>query len=377
MSLTGAVWQPVGIRFRRDGSRRDNSRLHLTPSIGAHDMAIDLGTANTLVYVGGRGIVVSEPSVVAHDSETGNVHAVGADAERMIGRTPATISAVRPLRHGVIADFEVTESMLRYFIRKVLDRRIGHPRLIVCAPSGVTEVEKRAVEEASLAAGARRVHLIEEPIAAAIGAGLAIEEPVGRMIVDVGGGTTEVAVISLGGIVLTRSVRVGGYEFDDAITHYIRTVHKLAVGSRTAETIKIEIGSVLPRAEEQSFEVRGRHLITGLPTAVLLSQAEVRDAVQLPMREILQAIRDTLEETPPELASDIARDGILLAGGGTLIDGMLELIADETGMPVLRADSPLTCVAVGSGQALEHYDQLRSRHAGSRTAVTPDWRTAL
>jgi rod shape-determining protein MreB len=339
-------------------------------------MAIDLGTANTLVYLGGQGIVISEPSVVAHDSETGNVHAVGSEAERMIGRTPASISAVRPLRHGVIADFEVTEEMLRYFIRKVIDRRIGHPRLIVCAPSGVTEVEKRAVEEASLAAGARRVHLIEEPIAAAIGAGLAIEEPVGRMIVDVGGGTTEVAVISLGGIVLTRSVRVGGYEFDDAITHYLRSVHKLAVGSRTAEMIKIEIGSVLPRKEEVSFSVRGRHLITGLPTEVQLSQAEVRDAVRAPLREILQAIRDTLEETPPELSSDIARDGILLAGGGTLIDGMVEVIQAETGMPVQMAESPLTCVAIGSGQALEHYDRLRSRHAGYRASVTPDWRTA-
>jgi len=339
-------------------------------------MAIDLGTANTLVYVGGRGIVVSEPSVVASDALSGQVHAVGADAERMIGRTPATISAVRPLRHGVIADFEVTEAMLRYFIRKVINRRTVHPRLIVCAPSGVTEVEKRAVEEASLAAGARRVHLIEEPIAAAIGAGVAIEEPVGRMIVDVGGGTTEVAVISLGGIVLSRSVRVGGYEFDEAITHYLRVVHKLAIGSRTAETIKIEIGSVVARAEESFFEVRGRHLITGLPTAVQLSQAEVRDAIKAPVREILQAIRDTLEETPPELSSDIARDGILLAGGGILIDGMPELIGGETGMPVLRADSPLTCVAVGSGQALEHYDRLTSRHGRYRAAITPDWRTA-
>ncbi len=209
-------------------------------------MAIDLGTANTLVYVGGRGIVVSEPSVIASDVETGEVHAVGVDAELMIGRTPATISAVRPLRHGVIADFEVTEAMLRHFIRKVLDRRMAHPRLIVCAPSGVTEVEKRAVEEASLAAGARRVHLIEEPIAAAIGAGLPIEEPVGRMVVDVGGGTSEMAVISLGGIVVSRSVRVGGYEMDEAIAHYLRTAHQLAVGSRTAERIKIEIGSAVP-----------------------------------------------------------------------------------------------------------------------------------
>ncbi len=339
-------------------------------------MAIDLGTANTLVYVGGRGIVVSEPSVVASDLETGLVHAVGADAERMIGRTPATIAATRPLRHGVIADFDVTEEMLRYFMRKVIDRRIAHPRMIVCAPSGVTEVEKRAVEEASLAAGARRVHLIEEPIAAAIGAGIAIEEPVGRMVVDVGGGTSEMAVISLGGIVVSRSVRVGGYEMDDAITHYLRTVHHLAVGSQTAERIKISIGSVTALESEVSTEVRGRHLITGLPTAVELHAAEVRAAVSTPVREILQAIRDTLEDTPPELASDIARDGILLAGGGTLIRGFAELVAEETGMPVFSAESPLTCVATGSGRALEHLDKLTSIGRHARSSVGSDWRHA-
>ena len=339
-------------------------------------MAIDLGTANTLVYVGGRGIVVSEPSVVASDLATGTVHAVGADAERMIGRTPATISAMRPLRHGVIADFEVTEEMLRYFIRKVLDRRMAHPRLIVCAPSGVTEVEKRAVEEASLAAGARQVHLIEEPIAAAIGAGLAIEEPVGRMVVDVGGGTSEMAVISLGGIVVFRSVRVGGYEMDEAISHYIRSVYQLAIGSRTSETIKIELGSAVPLNPEQTFEVRGRHLVTGLPTAIELRTEEVRSAISGPLREVLQAIRDTLEQTPPELASDIARDGILLAGGGTLVKGFDQLVAGETGMPVHLAESPLTCVAVGSGQALAHLDQLSVGRQHRRLPTTPDWRTA-
>jgi rod shape-determining protein MreB len=328
------------------------------------------------VYVGGRGIVVSEPSVVASDVDTGEVHAVGADAERMIGRTPATISATRPLRHGVIADFEVTEQMLRYFIRKVLDHRSAHPRLIVCAPSGVTEVEKRAVEEASLAAGARRVHLIEEPIAAAIGAGIAIEEPVGRMVVDVGGGTSEMAVISLGGIVISRSVRVGGYELDEAISHYVRAVHQLAIGSRTAETIKVAIGSATAMAPEETVQVRGRHLITGLPTAVALRSEEVRIAIEPSLREILRAIRDTLENTPPELASDVARDGILLAGGGTLVRGFPELVANETGMPVILADSPLTCVAVGSGQALHHFDQLSSSSRRPRTAITPDWRTA-
>ena len=339
-------------------------------------MAIDLGTANTLVYVGGRGIVVSEPSVVASDVGTGEVHAVGADAERMIGRTPATISATRPLRHGVIADFEVTEQMLRYFIRKVLNRRMAHPRLIVCAPSGVTEVEKRAVEEASLAAGARQVHLIEEPIAAAIGAGIGIDEPVGRMVVDVGGGTSEMAVISLGGIVISRSVRVGGYEMDDAITHYLRGVYQLAIGSRTAENIKITAGSATPLPQEETIEVRGRHLITGLPTAIQLRTEEVREAISGPLHEILRAIRDTLEQTPPELASDIARDGILLAGGGTLIRGFPDLVADETGMPVYLAESPLTCVAVGSGEALAHFDKLSASSRLWRPAYTPDWRTA-
>ena len=338
-------------------------------------MAIDLGTANTLVYVGGRGIVVSEPSVVASDVNTGLVHAVGKEAERMIGRTPATISATRPLRHGVIADFDVTEEMLRYFIRKVLDRRRAHPRLIVCAPSGVTEVEKRAVEEASLAAGARKVHLIEEPIAAAIGAGLAIEEPVGRLVVDVGGGTSEMAVISLGGIVLFRSVRVGGYEMDDAITQYLRAAHQLAIGSMTAETIKIAIGSAMPLAPEETYNVRGRHLLTGLPTQVTLRSEEVRAAMAPALREILQGIRDTLEETPPELSSDIARDGILLAGGGTLVRGFPELVAEETGMPVARADSPLTCVAFGSGRALDNFDTLSATSRRRRLEPAPDWRT--
>jgi rod shape-determining protein MreB and related proteins len=318
-------------------------------------MAIDLGTANTLVYVGGRGIVVSEPSVVASDSLTGRVHAVGADAQRMIGRTPATISATRPLRHGVIADFDITEEMLRYFIRKVLDRHRAHPRLIVCAPSGVTEVEKRAVEEASLAAGARRVQLIEEPIAAAIGAGLDIAEPVGRMVVDIGGGTSEMAVISLGGIALSRSVRVGGYEMDEAITRYLRGEHALAIGSQTAEAIKIAIGSAVPLQPEETTEVRGRHLITGLPTQIQLRSEEVRTAIRGPLREIIDAIKDTLEQTPPELTGDIARDGILLAGGGTLLRGFPELVAMETGIPVFLAASPLTCVVTGSGQALDHF----------------------
>ena len=339
-------------------------------------MAIDLGTANTLVYVERRGIVVSEPSVVASDSRTGRVHAVGAEAERMIGRTPATISATRPLRHGVIADFDITEEMLRYFIRKVLDRHRAHPRLIVCAPSGITEVEKRAVEEASLAAGARRVHLIEEPIAAAIGAGLDIAEPVGRMVLDIGGGTSEMAVISLGGIVLSRSLRVGGYEMDEAITRYLRTEYALAIGSQTAEAIKMAIGSAVALGREDTSEVRGRHLITGLPTQIELRSGEVRAAIEGPLREIVEAIKDTLEQTPPELTGDIARDGILLAGGGTLLRGFPELVAAETGIPVFLAESPLTCVVTGSGQALDHFDELSPAGRGRRLMFARDRTTA-
>ncbi len=369
--MVGWVWEAVLVRLRRDGSRRDTSRRHWVPSLGVHDIAIDLGTANTVVYVGGRGIVASEPSVVAVDTSTGEVHAVGVEAERMIGRTPATISATRPLRHGVIADFEVTEQMLRYFIGRAFDRRWAHPRLIVCAPSGVTEVEKRAVEEAALAAGARRVHLIEEPIAAAIGAGVAIEEPVGRMVLDIGGGTSEVAVIALGGIVVSRSVRVGGYEMDEAISYYLREAYQLAIGSQTAEAIKLQIGSAAPLAHELTMGVRGRHLVSGLPTEVQLDSAEVREAIRLPMEEILRAVAATLEDTPPELAGDIAREGILLAGGGTLLRGLADLVTDRTGMAVSLADSPLTCVAIGSGQALDHYDHLSmrgtTRHAKGAT----------
>jgi rod shape-determining protein MreB and related proteins len=342
----------------RRRAHRDAARRLVGPSFGIRDMAIDLGTANTLVYVSGRGIVVSEPSVVASDAASGRVHAVGADAERMIGRTPATISATRPLRHGVIADFAVTEAMLRYFIRRVLDRQRAHPRLIVCAPSGITQVEQRAVEEASLAAGARRVHLIEEPIAAAIGAGVDIAEPVGRMVVDVGGGTSEMAIISLGGIVLSRSLRVGGYELDEAIARYLRLEHSLAIGSPTAEAIKIAIGAAIPLQPEEVYEVRGRHLLTGLPTEVLLRSGQVLDAIRAPLGEIVDAVKDTLEQTPPELTGDIARDGVHLVGGGVLLRGFPELLAAETGLPVSLTGSPLTCVALGCGGALSHFDDL-------------------
>jgi rod shape-determining protein MreB len=322
------------------------------------DVAIDLGTANTVVYVRGRGIVLSEPSVVAIDERTGEVHAVGTDAQRMIGRTPATISADRPLRHGVIADFDVTEAMLRQFMGKVLRGRFSRPRMVMCAPSGITEVERRAVEEASLSAGAREVHLIEESLAAAIGAGLEIAEPVGRMVVDVGGGTSEVAVISLGGIVVSRSLRVGGYDLDDAITNHLRLEHRMAVGSQSAEAIKLAIGSASPLGEEMETAIRGRDLQAGLPREIELDSAEVRAAIASPLNDIMAAVHDTLEETPPELAADIASQGILLAGGGSLLRGFAERVHAETGMPVRVADDPLTCVAIGAGIALEELDTL-------------------
>jgi rod shape-determining protein MreB len=322
------------------------------------DMAIDLGTANTVVYVRGRGIVLSEPSVVAIDERTGEVHAVGTEAQLMIGRTPANISADRPLRHGVIADFEVTEAMLRRFMEKVLPNRFSRPRLIMCAPSGVTEVERRAVEEASLSAGARDVHLIEESLAAAIGAGLDIAEPIGRMVVDVGGGTSEVAVISLGGLVVSRSLRVGGYDLDDAITNHIRLEHRMAIGSQSAEAIKLAAGSATPLAEEIETSIRGRDLASGLPREILLTSEEVRQAIASPLAEIMTAIHATLEETPPELAADITTEGVLLAGGGSLLRGFDQRVAAETGMPVRLADDPLACVATGAGMSLEELDTL-------------------
>ncbi len=329
------------------------------------DMAIDLGTANTVVHVRGQGIVLSEPSVVAIDESTGDVHAVGADAQRMIGRTPATISAIRPLRHGVIADFEVTEQMLRHFIAKVLGRRRAHPRLVVCAPSGITEVERRAVEEAARSAGARQVHLIEEPIAAAIGAGIPIAEPIGRMIVDVGGGTSEVAVISLGEIVVSRSVRTGGYDLDDAIAAYIRNEHVTAIGSQSAEAIKLAVGSAAPLDDELVVDIRGRDLVSGLPRELQLSSEEVRAAVSAPLGEILAAIHATLEQTPPELAGDIVRHGIVLAGGGSLLRAFADRVRSETAMQTELAESPLTCVAVGAGSSLEELDTL-GRMSGRR-----------
>ena len=279
----------------------------------------------------------------------------------MIGRTPANISAMRPLRHGVIADFEVTEAMLRQFLGKVVHSRFSHPRVVMCAPSGVTDVERRAVEEASLSAGAREVHLIEESLAAAIGAGIDIAEPVGRMVVDVGGGTSEVAVISLGGIVVSRSLRVGGYDLDDAITNYIRLEHRMAIGSQSAEAIKLAVGSASPLGEELSTRIRGRDLMSGLPRELELGSEEVRRAIDAPLADIMTSVHDTLEETPPELAADIARHGIVLAGGGALLRGFAERVHRETGMPVTIADAPLTCVATGAGQSLEELDRMGRR----------------
>ncbi len=335
------------------GRRRNVGRLR-----SGGDVAVDLGTANTVVYVRGRGIVLSEPSVVAIDQRTGEVHAVGSDAQRMIGRTPATISADRPLRHGVIADFEVTEAMLRQFVGKVMNNRFSRPRMVICAPSGITEVERRAVEEATLSAGAREVHLIEESLAAAIGAGVDIGEPVGRMVVDIGGGTSEVAIISLGGLVVAKSLRVGGYDLDDAITNHIRLEHRMAIGSQSAEAIKLAAGSATPLAEEIETSIRGRDLASGLPREILLTSEEVRQAIASPLAEIMTAIHATLEETPPELAADITTEGVLLAGGGSLLRGLAERVGAETGMPVRLADDPLTCVAVGAGMSLEELDTL-------------------
>jgi rod shape-determining protein MreB len=309
--------------------------------------------------------VLSEPSVVAIDQRSGEVHAVGLEAKRMLGRTPGTISAIRPLKDGVIADFDVTEEMLRHFIQKVHQNRWAHPRVVVCVPSGVTGVEKRAVEEATLSAGARQAYLIEEPMAAAIGAGLPVSEPTGNMIVDIGGGTTEVAVISLGGIVVSQSIRVGGDELDEAIVKYVQREYKLLIGSQTAEEVKLEIGSAAPLPDEAQCEIRGRDLVTGLPKTVVLSSQEVRVALEEPLNQIVDAIKSTLDKTPPELASDIMDRGIMLAGGGALLHRLDERVRHETEMPVHTAESPLTCVAVGSGKSLEEFDVL---HRSARYA---------
>ena len=325
------------------------------------DLAIDLGTANTLVYVRGEGIVLSEPSVVAVNTIDGSPLAVGHEAKRMIGRTPSHIQAIRPLKDGVISDFEICEKMLRYFIQKVHKGRFAKPRMVICVPGGVTGVEQRAVKEAAERAGARKpVYIIEEPVAAAIGAGLPIHEPRGNMIVDIGGGTTEVAVISLGGVVASQSVRVGGDELDDAIIQYVKKEYSLALGERSAEEIKIKLGSANPLEEEIYAEIRGRDLVSGLPKTVVTSTKEVREAIAEQVSAIVDAVKVTLDKTPPELSADIMDQGIVLTGGGAYLRGLDVRLANETGMPVNLAAYPLDAVALGSGQSLEAFDAYGS-----------------
>lgn len=324
------------------------------------DIGIDLGTANTLVFVKERGIVLREPSVVAIEAGTTKVLAVGEEAKRMLGRTPGSIVAIRPMKAGVIADFAITEAMLRYFIRKVHGpRQIARPRVIVAVPSGITEVEKRAVKDSASHAGAREVYLIEEPMAAAIGVGLPVQDPAGNMIVDIGGGTTEVALISLAGIVCKRSVRFGGDEMDEAIVQHMKRVYNLMIGERTAEEIKIRIGSAYPMEEDVTLEVKGRDLIAGLPKTMTITASEIREALQEPVNQIVDAVRNTLERCPPELAADLVDRGLVLAGGGALLRGIDRLIAEQTGLPVHRADDPLSAVCEGTGVVLNELNFLR------------------
>lgn len=326
----------------------------------SRDMGIDLGTANTLVYVRGRGIVLQEPSVVAIQVDTKQPVAVGNEAKRMIGRTPGNIVAIRPLRDGVIADFDITQAMLRHFIAKASKGwSLFRPRVVVGVPSGVTEVEKRAVIDAAIQAGAREAFTIEEPMAAAIGAGLPVSEPTGSMVVDIGGGTTEVAIISLGGIVTHRSIRVAGDELDEAIVNYVKRHYNMLIGERTAEEIKIAIGSAYPVNDGEAVEVRGRDLVTGLPRNLRVTAAEVRQALSEPVGQILEAIKVTLERTPPELAADIMDRGVVMTGGGALLRGLDRKISEETGMPVVIADEPLLCVVKGTGKMLESLDKYR------------------
>ena len=338
----------------------------------SNDIGIDLGTANTLVYVRGQGIVLCEPSVVAIQKGTSKVLAVGGEAKRMLGRTPGNIVAVRPLRDGVIADFEMTESMIRYFIKRVHNRRVFvRPRVVIGIPSGITEVEKRAVRDSAERAGAREVYMVEEPMAAAIGVGLPIVEPAGNMIIDIGGGTTEMAVISLAGVVFSTSIRIGGDEMDQAIIEYLKKTYNLMIGERTSEDIKIKIGSAYPIDEELKMEVRGRDLVAGLPKMITVTSEEIREALSEPVNEIVETTRLTLERTPPELSADLIERGIMLAGGGALLRGLDKLLAEETGLPIHIADDPLTAVALGTGNVLNELKYLK------RVVVTqkPEYRT--
>ncbi len=347
------------------------SPLNAILGLFSRDVGIDLGTANTLVMVRGQGIVINEPSVVAIEKKTRKVLAIGAEAKEMVGRTPANIVAIRPLRDGVISDFDVTEKMLQYFINKVHEKVLTpmpRPRVVVGIPSGVTEVEKRAVHDATINAGAREAYLIEEPMAAAIGAGLPVTESMGSMVVDIGGGTTEVAVISLGGIVVAGSLRVAGDEMDEAIINYARQKYNLYIGERMAETAKMQIGSAYPLEEEQTKELRGRNLITGLPQSVEVSSVEIREALSGPVGTIVDLVRDTLDSTPPELVADLMEHGVVLAGGGALLQGIAQRLQDETKMHVRVADDPMACVARGAGAVLEDLDTLHVALAATQRA---------
>jgi len=332
----------------------------------SNDIGIDLGTANTLVYVKDRGIVLREPSVVAIQKGTKRILAVGGEAKRMLGRTPGNIEAVRPMKSGVIADFDITEAMIRYFIRKVHPHKLVKPRVIIAVPSNITEVEKRAVQESAKHAGAREVFLIEEPMAAAIGVGLPVQEPAGNMIVDIGGGTCEVALISLAGIVCSRSIRIGGDVMDEYIVQYMRRVYNLMIGERTAEEIKITLGSAYAVEQETSMEVKGRDLIAGLPKTLTITSQEIREALREPVTTIVEAVRSTLERCPPELAADLVDRGLVLAGGGSLLRGVDKLIAEQTGLPVHVAEDPLSAVAEGTGVVLNELNFLRKVASGGR-----------
>ena len=335
------------------------------------DIGIDLGTASVLVYIKGKGIVLQEPSVVAIDKNTNKLLAIGEAARSMIGRTPGNVVAIRPLQDGVISDYDITERMLKYFINRVLGNgimRIFKPRIMVCVPSGVTEVERRAVVDAAIQAGARKTYLIEEPIAAAIGAGIDISKPSGSMVVDVGGGTTDIAVISLGGTVVSTSIKIAGDKFDEAITKYMRRRHNVMIGERSAEELKINIGSVYERVQEVAMDIRGRNLVTGLPKTISVSSYEIMEALDEPVSAIIEAVHSVLEKTPPELASDIADRGIVLTGGGCLIYGLDKLISEKTGISVAIAEDAISCVALGTGEALNNIEAIEqsSIHTGER-----------
>jgi len=342
--------------------RKGDAQMIFDSLIGlfSNDLAIDLGTANTVVFVRGKGIVLREPSVVAIHNETKEILAVGSEAKQMLGRTPGNIVAIRPMRDGVIANFEITEAMIKHFIRRVHNRKtLVRPRVVIAVPSGITQVEKRAVRDSAISAGAREVYLMEEPMAAAIGVGLPISNPIGNMIVDVGGGTTEVAVISLSGIVYSKSVRVAGDEMDEAIINYIKRKYNLLIGERTAEAIKIKIGSAYPLDEKQEMEIKGRDLMAGIPKTLLVNDEEIREALAEPIGTIVETVKVALERTPPELAADIVDKGIVMAGGGSMIRGLDLLLREETGLPIILAEDPLSAVALGTGKALDELELLR------------------